>query len=262
MKNSLQHVIAIVMLVSIILCGLSSFFQVSTVVNFDTTIAEDATPEVLAKVLRAKKNSVSEIIFEKGTYRFYPDKAFESFQYISNHGDYLVYTAFPLQQLENITIDGQGSTFIFHGRMIPFLINLSKNIHIKNISIDWADSFHSEGLVVANDLKNNTFDIQISEQYPYEIRNDQLIFIKEYYEHNLGQTILYDPKRKAITFNTESYTPLSSYSKTPYKKVAEKIKYKYKVDRRGLLLREIGRENKLKAEELKLGLVRIHNHAS
>ena len=114
------------------------------VVEFNVDIAEDATSAVVARMLQTEDKPISEIKFEKGTYHFYPDKGFEKFCYISNHGDLMVNTPFPIFNMENLTIDGQGSTFIFHGVMIPFLIDGSKNINVKNVSIDWAQSFHTQ----------------------------------------------------------------------------------------------------------------------
>ncbi|MDW5288088.1 right-handed parallel beta-helix repeat-containing protein [Formosa sp. PL04] len=229
-------------------------------VLFNLEIAEDATTAVLTRILLAEEKPISEIKFEKGTYHFYPDRGYEKYVHISNHNDVIIRTAFPLENFKNLTIDGQGSTFIFHGRMIPFLIDYSENIHIKNVSVDWAESFHSEGLIVANDTKNHTFDMQISDAYPYEIRNDQLYFIKEYYEHHLGQSILFDPERKAIAFNTEIYTPLGQFGKNKVSHNLDKINYKYKVDKLDPSNRIIGRENKLVIEEIAPGIVRVYNH--
>ncbi|MGJ8738043.1 MAG: right-handed parallel beta-helix repeat-containing protein, partial [Zobellia laminariae] len=56
-------------------------------VLFTTSISEDATPAVLARIMVADKEPISEIKFEKGTYHFYPDKAYERFTRISNHDD-------------------------------------------------------------------------------------------------------------------------------------------------------------------------------
>lgn len=228
---------------------------------FKTDIAEDATPAVLDVMMSAQEKPLSEVKFEKGTYHFYPERGFESFNHVSNHGDNLSSTAFPILNLKNLTIDGQGSTFIFHGIMIPFLIEGSENITIKNLSIDWAQSFHSEMLVIARDEAEKTFDVQISEEYPYEIRNDQLIFVKEYYEHPIGQSILFDPVRHAIAFDTESYTGLNTITR---KKVVSKgvknIKYKYEHDKRAIEYKHLGKQYNLRAEQLKSGLIRIHNH--
>lgn len=230
-------------------------------INFTTAIADDATPEVLRKILEVKNSTSTEITFEKGIYHFYPDKGMEEYCHISNHCDVMVSTAFPLRDFENLSIDGQGSTFIFHGIMIPFLLDESKNVSISNISIDWETPFHSEGIIVANDEKNRTFDIQFSEDYPYEIRNNQLWFVKPYYEHNLGQTILYDPSREAITFDTESYTNLSSVKNIKVKRNIDQVKYKYEVDKRALEFKQLGKEDKLVCKEIEPGIVRIYNHS-
>ncbi|MGY6650289.1 alpha-1,3-galactosidase-related protein [Wenyingzhuangia sp. IMCC45574] len=228
--------------------------------TFKTDIAKDATPAVLDKMLKLDKKQSNEIKFEKGTYHFYSEKGLEKFCYISNHDDVMVKTAFPIFGFKNLTIDGQGATFIFHGRMVPFLIDKSENIHVKNVTIDWEVPFHSEGVIVAVDEKNKTFDMSISDAYPYEIRNDQLYFIKEYYEHTLGQTIMYDPQRKAIMFDTESYTGLTLSKKTKVSRNVKDIKYKYEYDKRSKFFGPLGRENQMYVKELKPGLVRVFNH--
>ncbi|WP_246147109.1 right-handed parallel beta-helix repeat-containing protein [Seonamhaeicola marinus] len=227
---------------------------------FSQTIKEDATPAVVSRILKAKDHPISEIKFEKGTYHFYPDKGKESYEYISNHCDLMVKTPFPIEDLKNITIDGQGSTFIFHGVMIPFLIERSTNITVKNITIDWSEPFHSEGLIVANDEKEKTFDMKISKEYPYEIRNGQLHFVKAYYEHGVGQTILYDPERSAIAYNTDAYTSISTRRKASVRNNVDAISYKYINDKRAPEYKYLGNEGKLTVEQLKPGVVRVHGH--
>ncbi|AWG23709.1 alpha-galactosidase [Flavobacterium faecale] len=231
-----------------------------TTLYFDTSIAADATPTVLAQFMAAKERPFSEIKFEKGIYHFYPDKGLEIYAQISNHNNGLVKTAFPIFGMNNLTIDGQGSTFIFHGIIIPFSIENSTNIKIENLSVDWGMSFHSEGLIVANDLTKKTFDMQISKEYPYEIRNGQLIFIKEYYEHNIGQSILFDPKTKGVLYNTEAFTSLTTRTKTKIQTGVKNIEYKYKADPKSPENSRVGMEDKLVVEQLKPGLVRVFGH--
>ncbi|WP_243739348.1 right-handed parallel beta-helix repeat-containing protein [Flavicella sediminum] len=246
-----------------VLCSVAISFgqsNVSSTAIFTKSIVDDATPAVLKRILLADKEPLSKISFEKGIYHFYPDKGLEKFCYISNHDDVMVRTAFPIFNFKNLTIDGQGSTFVFHGRMIPFLIDHSTNISIKNVTVDWAMAFHSEGLVVARDEKKKTFDLQISDDYPYEIRNGQIVFVKEYYEHTLGQTILYDPIRKAIAFDTESYTNISNGKKNAVQNNIKSIYYKYKIDHRSKSQKVLGVQNTLKVEQLKPGLVRFYGH--
>ncbi len=255
-----RTLITLLLLLSLVGCADTSNSAQAESISFTTDISDDATPAVLERILAANEKPISKITFEKGTYHFYPDKGLEFFVHISNHNDQVTRTAFPLNGFENLTIDGQGSIFIFHGRMIPFLIDNCKNITFENLTVDWDQPFHSEGLVVANDLKNNTFDLQISDDYPYDIRNGQIHFIKEYYEHTIGQAILFDPKRKAIAYDTESYTPLTSFAKEIVQNNTDKIQYKYVMDAIAPQQSKIGRENNLWVEQLKPGLVRIHNH--
>ncbi|ANW96211.1 alpha-galactosidase [Wenyingzhuangia fucanilytica] len=264
MKNTKKNILGLIKSFWVVLFVFTtnSFAKPTAVepIVFKTDIAEDATPAVLNKILNLNKEQENQIKFEKGIYHFYSDKALEKFCYISNHDDVMVRTAFPIFDFKNITIDGQGSTFIFHGKMVPFLINSSKNVTVKNVSVDWEIPFHSETKIVAVDEKNKTFDMTISDKYPYEIRNGELIFIKEFYEHNLGQTILYDPIREAIMFDTESYTNLTTIRKNNVSRNLDKIKYKYEVDDRGKLFKDYGKENNLIVKELKPGLVRVFNH--
>ncbi|TYA89223.1 right-handed parallel beta-helix repeat-containing protein [Seonamhaeicola marinus] len=260
MKN--RYLLLTVAIFSVLVIGCANAEKKTSgeTVVFDLTISDDATPAVVERILQYQEKPIKAIKFNKGTYHFYPDKGYEKFAYISNHGDLMVNTPFPLEHFKNITIDGQGSTFIFHGVMIPFFIVNSENIMVKNLSIDWQDSFHSEGLIVANNVKNKTFDMQISDEYPYEIRNGQIYFIKEYYEHTLGQSILYDPKRKAIAFNTEAYTGITTFKTATTSHNTNNINYKYIVDKRDLEYKYLGKENRLFVEELKPGLVRVHGH--
>ncbi|XMO85917.1 right-handed parallel beta-helix repeat-containing protein [Algibacter sp. AS12] len=252
--------IAFVLLLSTLSCDSQVRNAEGESVLFTLDIKEDATLAVVSRILQSKDKPISEIKFEKGTYHFYPDKGFEKFCYISNHGDLMVKTPFPIQGLKNLIIDGQGSSFIFHGVIIPFLVNESSNITVKDLSIDWHEPFHSEGLIVANDEKNKTFDMQISDEYPYEIRNGEIYFIKEYYEHTLGQSILFDPERKAVTYNTQEYTGITTKSRTTKKHNLGKINYKYDHDDRAPEFMDIGVESRIKVEQLKPGLVRVHGH--
>jgi len=250
----------ILLLLTCPIIGTGQHSKVGEQVHFTSEISDDASPAVLARMLLAIEKPISKITFEKGTYHFYPDKAYEVYSNISNHDDVVIYTAFPLQEFKNLTIDGQGSTFIFHGRMIPFLIENSENITIANVSVDWEVPFHSEGVIVANDEQNGTFDWKFTDEYPYEIRNKQLIFVKPYYEHTIGQTILFDPERKAIMFNTEAYTNITTLSKTAEQHNVDNVHYKYKTDPRSKLHKSWGVENRIWAEQLEPGLVRIHGH--
>lgn len=115
---------------------------------FTTDIAEDATLAVLARIMSADKSPISEIKFESGTYHFHPEKGKEFFVFISNHNDEVIRTAFPLYNFKGLTIDGQGATFIFHRRMIPFLIDHCKNRLAPAFRVTHTYGFDAQNVIV------------------------------------------------------------------------------------------------------------------
>lgn len=233
--------------------------QQSDTLNISLDVADDATFATLTTLKEAKELDAQTISFDKGTYHFYPEKAVEKYCYISNHNDVVARIAFDVEAFENLTIDGNGSTFIFHGRMIPFLVNDSNNFSVKNLTIDFAEPFHSEATVVACNPKDKSIDVEISEEFPYEIRNNQLIFVRSYYDHNLGQSMIYDKERVAPIYQTENYA-MWNLKKVKISEGCD-FTYKYKSDKNDDYLRMQGQEGALTAKQLKPGIVRIFGAA-
>lgn len=217
---------------------------------------KDATLAVMAMLQDASQHKDSKVIIEEGTYHFYPEKAYEQYSYVSNHDNTLRRIAFPIKGFDGLTLQGFGAKLIFHGVMMPFLIEDSKNIDVSGFSIDWHIPLHSEALVVANDQENGSVDLKIAENFPYTIRNEKLIFIKEGYEHDLGNAILYDPLRKAVAYNTNDYTPLRMNKNIEIRN-KHSFDFQNYVDLRSPKYVYQNQENILKAEELAHGLVRI-----
>ncbi|MFI3333453.1 MAG: right-handed parallel beta-helix repeat-containing protein [Rikenellaceae bacterium] len=226
-------------------------------IEIDSSVADDATTALLAAIEKIEAGQANTISFAKGTYNFYPDKAIERYCHSSNHGDYLSRVAFLLDGLDNITIDGNGSDFVFHNRIYPFFITESSNIHLKNFSINYAERFGSEPMIVANDPQNHTFDIAIPRGEQYEIRNDVLYFVMADYEFTIGQSILYDPNTESVAYNTESYTPISNFEKL---KNPASFKFKYTMDQNDEYQKIRGRQFSITATEIRPGLVRISGH--
>ncbi len=245
---------------------ITSMFLVGTTISctatpkkiiINTEVAEDATMAILQAIEKVNAGEADEICFEKGTYHFYPDKAIEKYTYTSNHGDYMSRIAFYIDGADGISIDGNGSDFIFHNRLYPFYITNSENVNLKNFSINSSARFESEPLVVANDEKNHTFDIKMPEGEQYEIRNGVLYFVQPDYEYTIGQSILYDLRRESVAYNTESYTPITSYGRLSK---PAKFEFKYEMDKNDTYQRLRGRESRLGIEDLGDGILRISNH--
>lgn len=206
----------------LIVSSMSSFGQkVINLADYGIQEADDATPIVVKALEDCKKEGVSKLVFPKGTYHFYPTFAPERFCEITNNDNGLKRTSFMLVDFHNFEIDGGGSDFIYHGKMIPFIIEESKDIKVTNLSIDWEVPFTIEGHVVANNPEDHTFDIEVKTPYmvefgrlmlrleredsPYERRYGKRFATWEHYNLVAGQNIFWDPKTMAPLYNTKLY---------------------------------------------------------
>lgn len=76
---------------------------------------------------------------------------FKKHYFISNNDSGEKPIVFPIISKKNITIDGEGADLIFHGEILPFVIDNSENICIKNLSIDYANPFYAQAEIVESD---------------------------------------------------------------------------------------------------------------
>ncbi len=134
----------------------------------------DSTPAVRAALEKCRATRATKLVFPPGRYDFWPDLAQEKYCYISNNDEGLKRIVFPLLGTENLEIDGQGARFVFHGQVCPFVLEHARNITLKNFSIDWARTFHSEAQVLGSCADG--LDVEFSEAFPYNIRNGVLRF--------------------------------------------------------------------------------------
>lgn len=220
---------------------------------------KDATSGMLRLLADAKKISNAKVIIEKGVYHFYPDKAYEKYCFITNHDDGLRSTPFPIIGMSNLEIEADSAEFIFHGLMLPIIIENSRNIRLSGFSIDWELPLHSEVEVVAVDKAANTFDIRIDPKTPYELRNGEVIFLKEGYEHNLDRAEVWDPKTMAVAYNSSGVGQLTLTEPSIVMNLGT-INELYKPDRLTGEYRYRGQSNIQMAKELEPGLIRISGH--
>jgi hypothetical protein len=154
----------------------------------------DMTPAVFQALENCKNGDV--ITFqplknnrgEGSAFHFYPDTAFKKYYYISNNRHSLKRVAFPIIGKKNLTIDGHGSRFIFHGEIVPFILEQSENITLKNFSIDWQRPFYSQGVITAADETGVELEID-RKTYPYHFSDGQILFDGEGWSHSFNEGI-------------------------------------------------------------------------
>ncbi len=120
----------------------------------DTTLAVQEALHIL------KANPGSTLKLGGGEYHFYKKYAFEKEYYISNNTYSKKSIIFPLMDMEDVTIDGEGADLLFHGEVLPFVLDNSKNVTLKNFSIDYPNPYFFQGEITAaeEDFIEVTFD--------------------------------------------------------------------------------------------------------
>ena len=220
-KSSLQVFKRFAIILALLTVSSSYGQKVLNLEDLGIQNSKDATPIVVKALKRCKEEGISKLVFPKGTYHFYPTFAPERYCEITNNDNGLKRTSFPLIDFHDFEIDGNGSDFIYHGKMIPFIIEESSNVKVTNLSVDWEVPFALEGLVVANNLKDKTFDIEVKSPYevkfghlylklerpdtPYERKYGKRFALWEHYNLEVGQNIFWDPKTMAPLYNTKLY---------------------------------------------------------
>jgi parallel beta-helix repeat protein len=106
--------------------------------------------------------------------------------------------------MSDFEIDGQGSQFVFHGFITPFVLHNTKNIRIKNLSIDYIRTFHSEGKILA--VTDTTLDVGFTPDYPYRINHTTLIFTdNEKREYPWNSLLEFDSEKRETAYKAVDY---------------------------------------------------------
>lgn len=182
----------------------------------------DGTPGLMACLAACNPNENTIILFDKGTYHFYPDFGKDKYCFVSNNDEGLKRVIFPLENIQGLTVDGQGATFIFHGFVNPFVLSGCRNITFKNFSIDCDRPFHSEAIILAS--APGELDVEIPERFPYRIQNNILVFtggdspqekqttVSREKIYPYGHLLEFDTRKRETAFMAQDYylgnTPL------------------------------------------------------
>jgi len=196
----------------------------------------DSTYGVFKAIRAAKKSGAEKIVFPKGRYDFYIDRATEKLVYISNNDPGVKRIIFPLYDFETLEIDGQGSEFIFHGGINPFVVDHSSNITFSNFSVDFARSFHSESTVLATG--KGYLDLEIPAQFPYKINEAGILKFQAKVDNPPGKITIDKLERRKAVENEHNYQ---------YKRVLE---FDAKLRETAYMVRDISTGNGLSAKKL------------
>lgn len=180
--------------------------EVVSVADHGIFPGKDVSAEVNRLIESLEGREDITLYFPKGHYEFYPEKAVEKYRAVTNHDNSNKRLAFPLFGFKGFTLDGGGSTFMFHGRICPITLVGCTGTTLKNFSIDWDTPFHHELRVVERDAKNRSFVAEISPmKYGFEIKGHALWLGHYDWQDQLGQNVAFDPRTGAPCWQTKRF---------------------------------------------------------
>ena len=99
--------------------------------------------------------------FEKGEYHFHAADAPSHVIYISNHDqEASKRVGVWLEEWHNLTLDGNGADFLFHGRLIPLVLSRCENTVLRDFHIDFPNPQIAQVQVVKNSPEEGiTFEV-------------------------------------------------------------------------------------------------------
>lgn len=169
--------------------------------------SKNASPvlqKALAKIKAEYKEGEKVILrFPEGRYEFHEKGAAVREYYISNHDQTNPKkVGIALEDMKNLTLDGQGSEFVFHGRMLPVFLLRSENCLLKNFSIDFENPHIAQVKIVENDPQDGIV-FEPAPWVDYRIAKDSIF--EAYGEgwtmrHSWG--IAFDGDTKHLVYNT------------------------------------------------------------
>ena len=166
--------------------------------------ASPVLQKALAKIKAEYKEGEKVILrFPEGRYEFHEKGAAVREYYISNHDQTNPKkVGIALEDMKNLTLDGQGSEFVFHGRMLPVSLLRSENCLLKNFSIDFENPHIAQVKIVENDPQDGIV-FEPAPWVDYRIAKDSIF--EAYGEgwtmrHSWG--IAFDGDTKHLVYNT------------------------------------------------------------
>lgn len=160
--------------------------------------------DIIKKIVTEAGQETTVIIkFKKGRYDFHSKNALKKEYYISNHDqDNPKTVGIALEHYKNLTLDGQGSDFIFHGRMLPISVINNENLILKNIHIDFEQPQICQVKIIENDSIAGTITYQTAPWVTYSIKDSVFYNTGEDWEMRPTAGIAFEEKTKHIVYNT------------------------------------------------------------
>ena len=166
---------------------------------------ENASMAIRNAIAACKGKDSAVLMLPGGRIDIWPERAEERELYISNstESDTLSKVkkiAFAFEHCSNITLDGNNSLVILHGKMVSFALLNCSNIKIRNIQFDYERPTMSE--LTIRSVSDSVIETDIHPDSKYIIDNDRISFYGEGWRNKSYHTILFSPQRERLYYSS------------------------------------------------------------
>lgn len=175
----------------------------------DAGIRPDTYENVTARVQKVIEDAIrtgkTTLAFPKGRYDFWPDGAIREKYFISNTAtekeDSLKIRTIGMlfRNAKNLTIDGNGALFVFHGKMTTIVLEHCENVKLQNIHVDFERPTMSEMRYAKVSDGEVEFDIQRDARYA--IRDGKLEWFGEGWKTTHFHAVEFDTTLKTMRYS-------------------------------------------------------------
>jgi polygalacturonase len=165
---------------------------------------ENVTPRIQKAIDYALQHNQSRLVFPRGRYDFWPEGATRAKYFVSNtsseqEDSTKVRTIGMLfKNAKNISIDGNGSLFVFHGKMTTIVLDHCEGVKLQNIEVDFERPTMSEMHYVKS---QNGTDIEIHPDSRYSITNGRLIWHGEGWKTTHFHAVEFDTTLRTMRYS-------------------------------------------------------------
>lgn len=152
----------------------------------------NAVPAVIKALRACREADHPVLVFPRGRYDFWPVPELQKEYFESNTTDNNPKRlAVFIEGFTGLTVDGDGSSLVFHDRIQPFTVDGSSDVTIRGLSIDWDIPLGAEAVVEA--ATEDFIDLRLdAAQYPYLIEDGKLVFAGEGWKDPWWGTMEFD----------------------------------------------------------------------
>ncbi|MBQ9150846.1 MAG: hypothetical protein IJX72_01245, partial [Clostridia bacterium] len=141
----------------------------------------NATPAVIGALASLREAEGGTLLFERGEYHFHTEGAEKRQLAVCNNAMGIRQVVFSLRDMDGITVNGNGSRFVIHGKVFPFACECCKNLTVQNIYFDRGISPHVQMRV--QNINTHGFELAIDRaSSPFRVEHGSLIFPREWGE--------------------------------------------------------------------------------